>query len=129
MFKLVSEMSQNFMFSPSHSPYTQRVLQYQDGDWNVAEGDGQQVQAAPQPQGFRQHAQGYTPHTQTGGYDVGAGGSGMQSDGAGGYIGQAADHLEPIPGPHLGVGEQSVRMLELKNNQEGFCLLVLKSCE
>ena len=108
MFKLVSEMSQNF-----YSPYTtHRVLQYQDGDWNVAEGDGQQVQAA------QHHAQEY---------DDGAGGSGMQTEGA--YFGQAAEHLKPISGAHVGVGEKPVDMLELKNNHEGSCLLVLKNCK
>jgi hypothetical protein len=120
-------MSQNFMFTPSPSAYTQRVLQYKDGDLNVAEEDGQQVQAAQPHQGFMQHAQEYTAHA--GEYDVGAGGSGMQPDGAGSYIGLAADHPEPIPGAQLGVREQSVVMLELKKSQEGFSFLVLKSCE
>lgn len=98
-------MSQNEMFSPSHSSFTQhRVLQYQDGDWHVPRGDDQQV-GAVQSVGF---TQGFT-----GMYDGGAGMSGVQQPG-GGYIGQAAEHLRPMP-------EQPVGMLELKNNPEGSC--------
>ena len=96
------------MFSPSHFSFTQhRVLQYQDGDWHVPGCDARQV-GVVQSDGF---TQGFT-----GMYDGGAGMSGVQQPG-GGYIGQAAEHLRPMP-------EQPVGMLELKNNPEGSCWLV-----